>query len=151
MNDYDTSALIQLLLLIPFLAVAILFLLTQHRTLALVRLQNRQMPPGQVWLQLIPFFGLFWQFIVIKNISFSIRDELNTPDDDSIFGGDPIPTNEKPTYAIGIAYAVLFCITIIMPGLLKSLTSLSGMVCWIVYWVQLSGYARKLKQRTFLA
>jgi hypothetical protein len=148
MNDYQSAGYIQLLLLIPFIAVAILFLLSQQRTLALVRPENRRMPPGQVWLQLIPLFGLVWQFIVVTRISDSIRNELNTPGDDSLFSDDPIPSDERPTYATGIAYSILFCITVLPIGLLQSLASLAGLVVWIVYWVQLSGYTKRLRQRT---
>jgi len=39
--------------------------------------QNRTMSPGSVWLQLIPVFGLFWQFYVISNIAQSQKNELN--------------------------------------------------------------------------
>jgi hypothetical protein len=149
MNDYQSGAYLQLLLLIPFLVIGCLFLWSQQRTLALVRPENRRMPPGQVWLQLIPLFGLVWQFIVISKISDSIRDELNTPSGDSLFSEDPIPTGHRPTYATGIAYAILFCISIMPIELLQGLASLAGLVVWIVYWVELSRYTRRLKQRTF--
>lgn len=146
MNDIG-SGTIQLLLLFAFLVVAALFLFTQQKALERVRPQNRQMAPGQVWLQLIPLFGLYWQFVVIRKISFSIRDDLNTPYDDSIFSDVPVHSDEKPTYTTGIAYAVLFCITIVLPGLLKSLASLAGIILWVIYWIQLSGYSRRLRDR----
>jgi hypothetical protein len=150
MNDYESAGLLQLLLLIPFLVVSILFLWSQHKTLALIRPEyRRRMPPGQVWLQLIPLFGLGWQFYVISKISDSIRDDLNAPSGDSLFGDDPLPTGKRPTYATGISYAVLFCLTLLPLGLLKSLLALAGLIVWVIYWIELSGYTRRFKQRAF--
>jgi hypothetical protein len=106
------------------------------------------MPSKQVWLQLIPFFGLIWQFYVITKVSDSIRDELNTPTDDSIFPQHFIPQNHRPTYMAGISYAILFCVTIVVPiPILKGLASLATIGAWIYYWIQLTGYKKLLKER----
>ena len=63
-----------LLCIVPF----ILFLLHQQNTLKNVQAHNRTMAPGQVWLQLIPLFGMVWQFIVVTRISESIKRELDS-------------------------------------------------------------------------
>src|SRR5688500_9988029 len=147
MNDYQSGAYLQLLLLIPFIAVAILFLLNQQRTLEAIRPENRRMSPGQVWLQLIPLFGLAWQFFVISRISDSIRNELNTPVGDSVFAEDAVPSGNRPTFNAGISYAVLFCISVLPLMMLKGLASLAGLVLWVNYWIQLSRYKKRLKDR----
>ena len=149
MNDYDSGVLIQLLLLFLFLVIGVLFIWSQYKTLTLIRPEYRRMSPGQVWLQLIPLFGLVWQFFVISKISDSIRDDLNAPIGDSIFGEAPVSTGKRPTYATGISYAVLFCLTILPLGLFKSLLALAGLILWIIYWIELSGYTRRFKQRAF--
>jgi len=120
MQTIDTAYL-QILLLFAFLIPVIFFFLTQQRTLSLIRPANRRMRPGQIWLQLIPFFGMVWQFIVVTRISDSIRDELNTPVDDSIFGDVNMSHSSRPTYNAGITYCVLFCISIIPLALIKGL------------------------------
>jgi hypothetical protein len=150
MNDYQSGAFLQLLLLVPLLVLTIIFLLTQSRTLELIRPENRRMSPGQVWLQLIPLFGLFYQFSVIARISDSIRNEFNSPTGDSLFAEDTIPSNHRPTYSMGISYATLFCISIIPFPLLKGLAALAGLIFWVVYWVQLAGYKKRLKERALL-
>jgi hypothetical protein len=104
---------IQVLLLIAYVVPAILFLLTQQRTLALISPLNRRMPPIQVWIQLIPIIGLAWQFYVITMISYSIRNELNTPASDSIFADATISARQKPAYNAGILYAAMFCVCIL--------------------------------------
>ena len=151
MNESHPGPYIQILLLIAFLIPTIIFFLTQQRTLQLIRPVNRRMSPGQVWLQLIPVFGLVWQFFVIRRISDSIRNELNTPTDDSIFAETSIPVGHRPTFNSGISYAALFCISIVsfLP-LLKGIAGLAGIGVWINYWFQLSRYKKQLKERALL-
>jgi len=150
MNDTLPAGIIQILLLVAFLAIALFFLLTQVRTLNLIRPENRRMSPGQVWLQLIPLFGLFYQFSVIVRISDSIRNELNSPTGDSIFAEETIPSKHRPTYSVGISYSILFCISIIPIPLLKGPVSLAGLILWVVYWLQLAGYKKKIQKRDLL-
>src|SRR5687767_10593654 len=120
--------------LLIFLVPYILFILTQQETLKAIRPENRTMPPGEVWLQLIPIFNLFWHFVVVRNISNSIRKELQYREQNSFLGlADPEITAElhrKPTLDIGIAYCVLTVLSI----LFGSIVSLAGLICWIIYW-----------------
>ena len=149
MSDLS-EATAQLILLVLFIGLSILFMLTQYRTLELIRPQIRYMAPGQVWLQLIPIYGLFFQFTVIRKISDSIRDELNTPIGDSIFGEDPVPINHRPTYGLGVSYATLFCISILPFMVLTTIVALAGLLLWGCYWIQLSQYKTRIKQRAML-
>ena len=151
MNEPQLRTFIQLLLFLAFVIPAIIFFLAQQRTLQAIRPVNRRMRPGQVWLQLIPIVGLVWQFFVIRRISDSISDELNTPIDDAIFAETTIPAGHRPTYNVGILYASLYCIFVIpFPPLLKSIVALPGTVAWIIYWVQLSRCKKQLKERALL-
>jgi len=148
MNEPQYGHYIQIVLLLGFLIPMIFFFLTQQRTLELIQPLNQCMKPGQVWLQLIPGFGLIWQFFVIIKISDSIRKELNTPTGDSIFADISISTGSRPAYNSGILYAGLFCIgTVPAVPLLTGLAALAGLVAWIIYWIQLSRYNKQLKER----
>ncbi|MCW3071580.1 MAG: hypothetical protein JWO44_1470 [Bacteroidetes bacterium] len=114
----------------------IFYLLTLQNTLNEVSPHNRQMPPGQVWLMLIPFFGMVWQFIVVNRIADSLRAECTERN---------IPMEEeRPGASIGLAYCILFCCGII--PILGSLASIAGLVCWIIYWIRIAGYKTKLEQ-----
>lgn len=122
------------LLLVPL----IFFLITQMNTIRQIDEENRSIKPGQVWLQLIPFFGLVWQFFVVTRISDSIRRQLY---------GAPLSTengsaHERPTYQIGMAYCVLICLTAV--PFISAVASLAGIICWITYWVKLHGYKEKM-------
>lgn len=113
----------------------IFFLLTLQNTLKAVSPQNREMPPGQVWLQLIPVFHYVWQFINVNNIAKSLEKEYRSRG---------IQTEPKPTYNIGLAYCILVCCSII-PGI-NIFTGLAAFICWIIYWVQVNNHKNKLAQ-----
>lgn len=150
MNALASAEMFQLVFFLVFLGAYILFLLTQHRTLALVRLENREMNPGQVWWQIIPIIGFIWSFITVRRISTSIYNELNSPVDGSVLGSVS-NVGRNPSYGIGLTYCILFCLTIIpFPPLLKGLFSLGGLVTWIVYWVTIGSYMGKLKRHVQL-
>ena len=55
----------------------IFYLITLQSTLKAISEENRKMPPNNVWLQLIPLFGIVWHFIIIKNMADSISAEAN--------------------------------------------------------------------------
>ncbi|WP_431216648.1 hypothetical protein ACQ86N_19910 [Puia sp. P3] len=144
------------MLLLLFLVPAILFLLTQQNTLKLIQPLNRTMRPGQIWLQLIPVFNLYYQFVVVAGISDSLQREFNSyfNDSDSILPDATVTEatgGKRPTYSAGLAYCWLFVGSTVLNwfgtsvSIVAGLAALAAMVCWIVYWVQLAGYKKKLK------
>lgn len=147
-----TQPAFQFLFLALFLVPCILFLLTQQKALKFIQPANRSISPGEVFLQLIPLFGMVWQFFVVARISKSIQRELL----EQIFSFEKTEsveysTTSRPTYAIGITYCTLFCCSIIpFNPIVKLFFSLATITCWIIYWVQLSMYKHKLKQKHYL-
>jgi hypothetical protein len=155
----QTGGSLQLLLLLALIIPAIFFMLTQQNTLKALKPGNRLMKPGLVWLQIIPLFGQVWQFFVVSRIARSIKKEIASRQDDSILGFSDIAAVEErgklPTFTIGITYCILICMSLtngFFPhlstgiGLIFGFCSLTGMICWIIYWVQLAEYKRKLKR-----
>jgi len=120
------------------------------------------MQPGWVWLQLIPLFGQIWQFVVVIRIAGSVRNQWQAADEDSILGISAEAAdnsgNKKPTMGIGIAFCTLNVLMVFFnlftkdgaPTLSGSL-ALASMICWIVYWVQLASWKRRLKNKATLA
>jgi hypothetical protein len=129
---------IMLIVLVMFgiiLLPTIFYLITLQNTLQQVKFENRRMQPGQVWLCLIPLFGIVWQFIVVNAIADSLRLEFqqrNIKVDE-----------ERPGSGIGIAYCILTCCCAI--PFLGFLTSIPAFVCWIIYWVKISNYKSTLQ------
>jgi hypothetical protein len=149
--------MLQIGLLLAFLIPAIFFILSQQNTLRAISPENRKMYPGAVWLQLIPFFGVVWQFIVVIRIAQSISKEMTSKIGESILDNAQVQikeTDESPTYTFGIAYCVLTTLGFIINystmnsasnlRLFGSLFFLTGMVCWIIYWVRLVNAKNKL-------
>ncbi len=117
-------------LLVPL----IIYITTLQATLNEVSLENRKMPSGQVWLLLIPIFGIVWHFIVVSRMADSLSSEFAsrgiTPDD------------PRPGYTIGLVMNILLLCGII--PLIGVLASIGGLICWIIYWVKISGYKNQL-------
>jgi hypothetical protein len=147
--DYPVGAMSVLIFFIVFVAVAILFLLTQYNTLKAIQPQNRTIAPGQVWLQLIPLFNLVWQFIVVHRISESI-DRERSSNNFSFEESHPIqwhPQGNRPTYQIGMAMCILNVLG--WAPLLGTLARIAGLICWIVYWVQLSNNKNQIISKNY--
>jgi hypothetical protein len=143
--DYDYSDNVWMGFLVFFIIALvpyIFFLVAQQNTLKAVQSTNRSMEPSHVWLQLIPLFGLVWQFIVTKAIADSLRNELNARNLESKLGiwedGITDEVNIHPTYTTGKWYCILVCITCV--PFLGFFTVIFAIVLWISYWGQLNKY-----------
>jgi hypothetical protein len=114
----------------------IFYLITLQSTFNEINEENRKMQPGLVWLSLIPLFGLVWQFIIVSNLADSLSAEFLNRSVNVI--------EKRPGYSTGLAYSILFCCSII--PVLGILTSIAGLVLWIIYWVKISQYKSLLIQ-----
>lgn len=118
----------------------IFYLLTLQNTLKELSIENQKMPPGNVWLMLIPVFGLVWGFIVVNRIADFLKAE---------FAKRNIQVAEdRPGYSIGITYCILYACSII--PVLGALAVIGGLICWIIYWVRIADYKTKLQQTKVL-
>ncbi|OHB45762.1 MAG: hypothetical protein A2178_01805 [Planctomycetes bacterium GWC2_49_10] len=111
----------------------IFFLLTVQKTLSRCAIQNRAMEPGLVWLSLIPFFSLIWNFIIVINVSKSLTAE---------FAARQIPVERDPGQALGLAWCILKACAVI--PFLGIFPGFAGLICWIIYWVKIAGFNTKL-------
>ena len=112
----------------------IFFLLTLQNTLNAVSFENRKLEPGLVWLSLIPLFGMVWQFIVVDRMAGSLQAE---------FAKRGMATEEaRPGNSIGLAYCILFCCSLI--PFVGYITSIAGLICWIIYWIRINDYKNRL-------
>ncbi len=147
MKGWETMAgalfMLALIGLLPF----ILFIKVQYETLKQVAEQNRAMPAAQVWLQLIPVFGLIWQFHVVRSIADSLRNELEFRNSVSTLGiwEEAIldEANIHPTFTTGQWYCITVCITLI--PFIGFVTWIFALILWITYWNQLIKYKKMLQ------
>jgi cbb3-type cytochrome oxidase subunit 3 len=147
--------MIQFLFLLFFLIPVFLFIRTQQNTLIAIHPQNRVMQPGIVWLQLIPLFNFVWQFVVVTHVADSIKKELssNTFSFEAVPDIQPHPKEIRPTYSFGIAYCTLYICSLLpfLRGipLIGLLVILGFFVCWIIYWIHLTGYKKQIEQMNY--
>ena len=125
LENYGSSSL-TLLFLAAFLVPTIFYLISLQKALEAVSPENRQMPPGQVWLSLIPLFNFVWMFYVVNKIADSFQLECYRLH---------IPTSEiKPTKGVGSAQNMLrICSFIPFVG---TLANIGFVICWIIYWIK---------------
>ena len=113
-----------------FLIPAILFLLTLQKALTRVASERRTMNPPMVWLGLIPFFNIVWNFIMVLALSKSLDAELTARN---------IPHEKEPGKTIGLVWAGLSAACLV-PGL-GFLLGIPVLIMWIIYWVKISGFS----------
>ena len=114
----------------------IFYLLTLQRTLQEISSSNRKMQPEQVWLSLIPLFGIIWQYFIVSRLSDSLALELRERN-------VALP-ERRPAYNIGILFCILISLVII--PYLNFLATLAGLVCWVLYWLRVNDYLVMLKE-----
>ncbi len=108
------------LLLVPM----IFYMLTLQTALQRCSPECRAMAPGLVWLLLIPFFHIVWNFLVVINVAKSLGAE---------FRKRGIPAEPAPGQTLGIIMAV----TALICGP-------AWLVFWILYWVKIAEYSSRL-------
>jgi hypothetical protein len=116
-----------------FLIVTIFFLISLQRVLERCSPECRTMPPGQVWLLLIPLFNFVWQFIVVIKISESLANE---------FRKRGIAREPEPGKTLGLAFCILDVCTVI--PVLGMGAGIAGLICWAMYWSKISEYSNEL-------
>jgi hypothetical protein len=141
-SAFGSSAAIMIMFVFFLIALipAILFLLSLQKALQRCAPESRTASPGQVWLLLIPLFNIVWIFLLVGKISSSLRNEF-------LRRQIPLPEAE-PGKTLGIAMAVLN-LTSVIP-LVGLVTGLAGFVCWILYWVKISGYSKQIAAPTMV-
>ena len=129
-----THFLFFLFLIVPiFIGIGICYILTLQRALSRCAPQNRAASPESAWLLLIPLFNIVWQFILYPRISESLEREFRSRN---------LPIEHDPAKNLGLALAVLHVCSFI--PVVHIATGIAGFICFILYWVKISGYSNQL-------
>lgn len=126
--------LIIFIALIIGLVPVILYLINLQKTLEQVSPELRRMNPGQVWLILIPIFGIIWNFIMIGHIADSLAAEYRKR---NIPQSDP-----RPTYQTGLVMAI--CQACGWIPVIGGLAAIVYLIFWIMYWVKTAEHKKYL-------
>jgi hypothetical protein len=115
------------------LVVKIFYILTLQKAFGRCAPQNQAMAPGLTWLLLIPLFSLVWHFFVVLNLAKSLGQE---------FRARGMTEDPEPGKTIGLAMCICApCSAIPYIGFLPGLATL---ILWIIYWVKIAAYSKKL-------
>lgn len=112
----------------------IFYILTLQRTLGQCAPVSRTMEPGMVWLYLVPFVNLIFNFFIVFAISKSVANEFARR---GVAIDDP-----QPGQSLGLAMCICACCGII--PILGLLAALAHLVLWIMYWLKVGEYSRRL-------
>lgn len=93
------------------------------------------MSPGKVCLLVVPLFNLFWHFFVVNGIAKSLANEFPIR---NIQIPDPAPGK-----TLGLVMCVLSVVSII--PVIGVFMGIAGLLCWIIYWIQVGRYSRRLR------
>jgi hypothetical protein len=130
--------------IVIFVAIVVPFLLTLRNTLRLVKPENQSILPNQVWIVLIPVVGLFWAFIVVTRLAYSLDDE---------FQSRGMAQDSASGRSVGIAFLICNLLANILnyiSAVLGGLVFLAAIVLFIIYWVKIADYKKLLKQNDSL-
>jgi hypothetical protein len=132
-GDKDFLLAVALALVALGVILTVLFFITLHRALNRCRPQNRAMQPWLVWMNLIPFVNLVWQFVTVFQLAASLSNEFGTRGWHR--GADYGRTSGIVLCGLNVGSVIpdygLVC-------------AIGGFVLWIVYWVQIAGYGAQL-------
>ena len=128
--------LIILIIIILGIIPQIYYILTLQRVLNRCSPDSRTLSPRLVWLLIIPLLNLIWEFFVVINLSKSLHNEFTKRN---------IDADKAPGLKIGLAMCILFIVSLIPYFNLVLFAGVAALICWIIYWVKISGYSAKLQ------
>jgi peptidyl-prolyl cis-trans isomerase D len=150
--------LLPLLLIFAAVLLWILYIRSLQRALERCSPALRAISPEALWLLLVPVFSFFWHFFVVSRLAASLGSE---------FSGRNLPNAEsRPGKRIGMAMCILPLVSLavfaagwfalahdpgtgVLPLILRGTwisAALAGLICWISYWVKVTGYSKALAQ-----
>lgn len=118
----------------------ILLCVISRRTLLQIREENRCMHVDQVWLILIPFFCIYWNFMFMRKMVDSLNNE---------FHDRKVAVEENPTQKSGYFFAGTYlAYNLPVPMFIGFVAYILGIVTLIVYIAKVNEYKKLLEDET---
>lgn len=140
----NAASLISFLLLIIFIIPFVFYLITLQNTLKAISAENRKMAPSQVWLMLIPLFGIVWHFIIVSRISDSVKAEFLLRNIEL--------KNSKPGYSTGLVMCILNCIALLSDrlGIISVIAAIGFLFFWIIFWSRVVSFKKQITNSSLI-
>jgi len=114
--------------------------LAGKKTLLLIKEENRCITPSQVWLLLIPFFNIYWNFMFMRRMVDSLNNE---------FYDRQVAVEENPTEKYGYFFAGTFLVyNFPLPIFIGFVVYILSIIALIVYIAKLNEYKKLLEDET---
>lgn len=123
----------------------IIYLRTLEKALLRCSTETRTMSPTLVWLTLVPFVGLMWQYYVVINVAKSLGKE---------YKNRGLTVDNNAGLGSGLVMCTLGIITPVFSALrevdsfyaiITLVSAIIALISWGVYWVKISGFSAKLE------
>lgn len=124
--------------LVVAVGIYVLFLINLQNLLKQCSSQNRTVPAANVWLLLIPFFSIVYQFIIYPKISESVEKEFQSR-------GTRLPGDYGRN--LGLAISILTVVGLfqyIGIPFIGNIAGLASFIVFIIYWVKTAELKNKL-------
>jgi hypothetical protein len=136
LDRMDLDGFACLLLVVGFILwIGLLASIT--RVLGRISPENRRMEPGEVWVNLIPVVNLIWPVVTVERVAESIRAELKAR--------NRVKKKDAFGKTSGLIALVLVWTVLLLPPV-GLVTLPFAFLYGIVYWVQLNGYAKRMRE-----
>ena len=112
--------------------IRLVFANTIRKTLLLINPENRLLKPAQVWFLAVPLINIYWNFLVSRNLSYTLNNE---------FFDRKVAIEPNPTRKTGMIFAWSFLLLNIplFPFFMMTLFFIN-VIFFIKYWVEISRY-----------
>ena len=134
-EDYIFKISVLIVFVVYFITIFYCYVL--YQILKRVPRENQQFPSWFVWLFLLPWAGLIFQWIMLP---FGIPNAFKKTfpaNQDAIHAADTL-------FKVAIAQLILTCFGIFVPlHPVNQIAAIVGLVCWIVYWVMIVKFKNK--------
>lgn len=130
----------------PYLTVSFLFRLfflillciNSRKALLEINEENRFIHPNMVWLLLVPFLNIYWNFVAVGKLKDSLNNE---------FYDRKIAVEENPTFKYGSFFAWCFLIfNFPVPLFISFLMLFLSNVALLLYWFSVREHRKLLEQ-----
>ncbi len=134
--DYPFETVLWGFLLVSWLITSVFWCITMQRAMERVPHEYRDMPPVNVWLVFVPFFGLYWQFAVVSAVANGLGGEYARR--------QVIPREARPGYSSGMTAGILFCCGLI--PVFGILVAIASNIPRLIHLARIKNYCTELDQ-----
>lgn len=121
-----------------FLILLIVVCWQLRSSLIKIKAENRCIHPEQVWLLLLPFFNIYWNFVVARKFSDSLNNE---------FFDKKVAVEENPAFKNGNIFAWSFlALNFPLPGFVFFIIFILCSISLLLYSLKIREYNRLLEQ-----